>query len=80
MHILENYSCFQQFFFKFSIFYTQKKTKKKQEKHLFPPRIFLRTFFLFSEAGHIPDFENEDNISIGISLTFEVICTHLICT
>ena len=56
MHILENYSCFQQFFFKFSIFYPKK---------LFPSRIFLRTFF--SEPEHIPDFENHDNISIGIS-------------
>ena len=79
MHILENYSCFQQFFFKFSIFYTQKKKKKKQKTSISAKNIFEDIFF-FCEAGHIPDFENEDNISIGISLTFEVICTHLICT
>ena len=30
-----------------------------------PSRLFLRTFF--SEPGHIPDFENRDDISIGIS-------------
>ena len=51
MYILENYSCFQQFFFKFSIFY---------------PKNIFEDFF-FSEPGHIPDFENQDNISIGIS-------------
>ena len=32
---------------------------------------------LVGASGHILDFENEDNISIGISLTFEVIYLRL---
>ena len=64
MRILENYSCFQQFFFKFS--------KKKKKKNYFRQEYFLGLFLI--ESGHIPDFENEDNVSIGISLSFEVIC------
>ena len=34
-------------------------------KNYFPQEYFLGLFH--SEPGHIPDFENEDNISIGIS-------------
>ena len=56
MHILENYTCFQQFFFKFSTFYP---------KHYFRQEYFED--FFFREPGRIPDFENQDNISIGIS-------------
>ena len=32
---------------------------------------------LFMKYTNIPDFKNEDNIFIGISLTFEIICLHL---
>ena len=41
MHILENYSCFQLFFFKFSIFYQKKKT--------ISPKNIFEDFFTVSQ-------------------------------